>query len=131
MLRCALPGRQTVAALLLALCCIAAAAQGRTFPLTALRGELVVTQPPAAELNGKPARLAPGSRIRGENNLLQLSGGLLGRRMVVHYTLDLLGQVKDVWVLTDEERARRPWPTTPEEAQSWSFDAATQTWVKP
>lgn len=132
MLRCVMPGRRALAALLVALACpLAFAQQPRSFPQSALRGELLLTQPPQAELNGQPARLAPGARIRGQNNLIQLSGSMLGQRMTVHYTLDGFGLIRDVWVLTDEERARRPWPTTPQEAQSWSFDAATQTWAKP
>jgi hypothetical protein len=49
-----------------------------TFPATALRGELVVTQPPDVLLNGKPARLAPGARIRNEDNRFEVSGALAG-----------------------------------------------------
>ena len=108
----------------------AAAAQNapRPFPATALRGELAVTQPPEILLNQKPARLAPGARIRGADNLLLLSGSLTGQRLAVHYTLDSLGQLLDVWVLTAAELARRPWPTTPEQAQAWVFNPDAQTW---
>ena len=103
----------------------------RPFPADALRGELRVLQPPEAELDGKPARLAPGARIRGENNLLVMSGAVAGQKLVVHYTRDLQGLVKDVWVLNAEERARKPWPTTPEQAASWRFDPVAQRWSKP
>lgn len=103
----------------------------RPFPADALRGELVIGQPPAAELNGEPARLAPGARIRGEDNLLLMSGAVAGRRLVVHYTRDNYGLIKDIWVLTPQELARKPWPTTREEASRWQFDPAAQTWRKP
>jgi hypothetical protein len=60
-----------------------------------------------------------------------LSGGLTGSKLVVHYTLDADGQVQDVWILTADELAKRPWPKTVLEAQAWTFDFATQTWAKP
>jgi hypothetical protein len=49
----------------------------------------------------------------------------------VNYTVDTLGLVKDVWILTPGEMANRPWPTTTLEAQSWLFDPVAQRWVKP
>jgi hypothetical protein len=100
----------------------------RPYTAATLRGEMVVAQAPDITLNGRPARLAPGARIRGENNLLLLSGSLAGQRLVVHYTLDPVGLLLDVWILTPEERARQPWPRTPEQAAAWTFDPATQTW---
>jgi hypothetical protein len=39
--------------------------------------------------------------------------------------------VLDVWVLTAQELARQPWPSSAEQAQSWTFDFGTQTWSKP
>ena len=100
----------------------------RVFPATALRGELLVTQPPEILLNQRPARLAPGARLRNTDNLLLLSGQVAGQRLVVHYTLDSLGQLLDIWVLSAAELARRPWPSTPEQASSWVFNADAQTW---
>ena len=100
----------------------------RAFPATALRGELVVTQPPEILLNQRPARLAPGARIRGMDNLLLLSGTVAGQRLLVHYTLDSLGQLLDVWVLSPAELARRPWPTSAEQAANWVFNPDAQTW---
>jgi hypothetical protein len=102
----------------------------RPFPPNALRGELLVEQPPAVQLNGQAARLAPGARIRGENNLLQMSGALAGQKVLVHYTVDSYGLLLDVWVLSAAERARQPWPTTPAEAAAWRFDPVAQTWSK-
>jgi hypothetical protein len=103
----------------------------RVFQSTALRGELIVTQPPAALLNGQPVRMAPGARIHNPSNMIQLSGSLLGQKLAVNYTLDAAGELRDVWILTDLELARKPWPATPEQARTWVFDSATQQWSKP
>src|SRR4051812_2936737 len=92
-----------------------AAQMQRNFPANALRGELVVVQPPLVQLNGKPAQLAPGSRIRSETNMLTMSGALAGQRWLVHYTRDTNGDLFDVWLLTPAERARA-WPTSAEQA---------------
>jgi hypothetical protein len=103
----------------------------RNFTQQALRGELVVGNPPEVSLNGKPARLGPGARIRDENNMLHLPATLSGRKFVVFYTLEPGGDVLDVWILNAEERARKPWPTTVKEAQTWIFNPFTQSWSKP
>jgi hypothetical protein len=103
----------------------------RNFPANALRGEISFGQPPEVLLNGQAARLAPAARIRGTNNLLVMSGALMGKKAVVNYTLDPLGLVLDVWILTDAERARQPWPTKAADAKAWSFDPIAQVWTKP
>jgi len=123
--------RCVLAAAMAAFVLPAAAQVQRNFPANALRGELTVAQPPDALLNGRPARLAPGVRIHGQNNMLVVSGAAIGQKLVVHYTLDTLGLVKEVWILRPEEVARRPWPTTPKEAQTWAFDPIAQVWSKP
>ncbi len=111
---------------------LAAAAQVvRNFPAAALRGEIVITVPPEILLNGRPARLSPGARIRGMNNMLEMSGAMVGARLPVHYTFDFGGEVSQVWVLREDELAKRPWPRTVEQAQSWQFDPAAQTWTRP
>ena len=56
---------------------------------------------------------------------------LAGRKAVVNYTLELEGMLLDVWILTPSEIARKPWPTTVQEAQTWSFNDNSQTWTKP
>jgi hypothetical protein len=104
----------------------------RIFPSMALRGDLVVTSAADVQLNGRTERLAPGARIRGENNELLLSSSLVGQRMTVHYTLERpTGLLMDIWVLRPVERANRPWPSQPQESQTWVFDPAAQTWKKP
>lgn len=85
-------------------------AQGvsRPFPPTAVRGILTVTQPPEVLMDGKPDRLSPGARIRGANNMLVLSGALMGQAMRVNYTREPNGAIHDVWVLTDAEASLPP-----------------------
>ena len=103
----------------------------RLFPAQALRGELVGVAPPDVRLNGHPARLAPGARIRNEQNRFEVMGTLAGRKLVVHYTTDSGGQLLDIWILTPGELARAPWPTTVEQARSWRFDPVAQAWTRP
>lgn len=124
MIRCALLAT-------LALSAAVCGAQTRNFPATALRGDFTVANPPEVRLNGKAARLAPGARIRGGDNMLVLSGRIVNQRLLVNYTLDINGNILDVWVLTPAEASRQPWPTTPQEAALWSFNADQQTWSKP
>ncbi|WP_119153879.1 hypothetical protein [Caldimonas tepidiphila] len=101
----------------------------RSFPQNALRGQIAVVQPPEITLNGQPARLAPGARIRGRDNLLVMSGAIVGQAFPANYTLDTYGLVMDVWLLRPEE-AGRPWPRTPQEAAALNFDPVAQTWSK-
>ena len=82
-----------------------ATAQGfvREAPKDVLRGRMTVTTPPIVTLDGKPDRLSPGSRIRGINNMLLLSGSVVGQSLPVVYRRDAAGLVHEVWVLTPEE----------------------------
>jgi hypothetical protein len=109
----------------------AAAQAQRNFIVKTMRGTVEFGAPPEIKLNGKPARLAPGARIRDENNLLQLPATLVGRKAVVNYTTELEGMLLDVWLLTSAEAERKPWPVTQQEAQTWMFNVDAQTWTKP
>jgi hypothetical protein len=126
MLRCAL-----LAATLALAAALPALAQTRNFPATALRGDFTVSAAPEVVLNKQAARLAPGARIRGANNLLLLPASITNQRLLVNYTLDLHGQILDVWVLTPAEAAKKPWPASPQEAAAWSFNPDQQVWIKP
>ena len=83
------------------------------------------------EVNGQAVRLAPGLRIRGQDNMLAMTGPLIGARLLVHYTTDVQGLVNNVWILTPGEAEKKPWPTTAQEARAWTFDPAAQAWSKP
>ena len=80
-------------------------AQGirREAPKDVVLGQLVVTAPPQVTIDGKPDRLSPGSRIRDLNNMLVLSGGIVGKNLPVVYRRDAAGLVHEVWILTDDE----------------------------
>src|SRR5664280_93267 len=80
----------------------AAAQVQRNFPQNALRGAIVFGQAPEITLNGQPARLAPGTRIRDMNNMVIVPSGLLDARFLVHYTIDLYGLVKDCLLYTSD-----------------------------
>ena len=60
-----------------------------------------------------------------------MSGSLVGARLLVHYTVDSLGLIQDVWILTPQEAAKKPWPTNLRDASAWSFDPVAQAWSKP
>jgi len=87
---------------------------GREFPAKALRGVLQVTAPPEVLIDGRPARLSPGARIRDPNNMLVPSAQLVGERLVVNFVLEPQGLVHEVWLLTPEEAARKGHLATPE-----------------
>ena len=103
----------------------------RQFPQSALRGEIVFVNPPEVKLNGNAVVLAPGSRIRGQNNMIEMSGALVGMKLWVHYTVDTQGSVMDVWILRPEELAKKPWPANRAQAEAWSFDPTAQAWSRP
>ena len=103
----------------------------RNFPQNALRGTVAVVNANEIVLNGRPARLAPGARIRNADNMLEMSGGLIGREFAANYTVESDGLVRDIWILRNEERARRPWPVSLEQARAWQFDPTAQTWTRP
>jgi hypothetical protein len=127
MLRCHM---KAMAALALALPLLAMAQIVRPLPTSSLRGEITFGQPPEVLLNGKAARLAPGARIRGLNNMLVLSGALVGQKLQTNFILGNDGLLMNVWLLTPEEIAQT-WPKTPTEAATWTFDPISKTWIKP
>lgn len=84
--------------------------------MVALRGTLEVTVPPQVLLDGKTDQLSPGARIHGGNNMLLLSGSLVGQPpLAVNYIRESGGALSEVWVLTEAEAnvkrptAAKPW----------------------
>ncbi|MDD5472395.1 MAG: hypothetical protein PHP05_10830 [Sideroxydans sp.] len=77
--------------------------QVRTFPIASRRAVLEVTQPPNILLNGTPERLSPGARIKSSNNLLVLSGTLVGQSVLVNFLRNSQGLIHEVWILNDAE----------------------------
>src|SRR4051794_11013578 len=78
----------------------------REAPKDGVLGQLVVTQPPGITLDGKPDRLSPGSRIHDLNNMLVLSGGIVGKVLPVVYRRDAAGLVHEAWILTPDEYSK-------------------------
>jgi hypothetical protein len=103
----------------------------RHFPQKALRGKIVFGTPPFVRLDGNVMQMAAAYRVHGFNNLLLMSGQLVGVEGVVDYTVDLNGQPYEIWLLTPAEAANKPWPRTTAEAAAWTFDPIAQTWTKP
>lgn len=104
----------------------------RNFPPNTLRGAIVFGDLPSITLNGQAAQLSPGSRVRGADNAVVMPPSIAGNKLLVHYTLDVGDtRVKDVWILTPDEAAIKPWPTTLEQARTWAWNPTTKTWTKP
>jgi len=77
----------------------------RAFPPKAERGAMQITNPPDMLLNSKADRLSPGARIHGTNNMLVMSGALVGQNLVVNFVREPNGMVHEVWILNDAEAA--------------------------
>ena len=101
-------------ALLIGLSAMAAASSAqdvlRRFPASAKAGTLEVTAPPDILIDGQAARLSPGARIKSADNLLVLSGRLVGQRLPVAYRRDPHGLVHEVWILSTAEAQRTDMP---------------------
>jgi hypothetical protein len=75
----------------------------RDFPAKALRGSMVVVQPPLVAMDDRPTRFSAGARILDSSNKLVRPATLVNQERVVNYTLDQRGQVHQVWLLTEAE----------------------------
>jgi hypothetical protein len=86
----------------------------RQFPPKALRGRLRVVQGADILIDGKPERLSPGARIRGPNNMLVMTGAMVGQEYLVNFVRETYGNVHQVWILTPEEAKKKLKTNTPE-----------------
>ena len=77
----------------------------RPFPAQALRGTLVVTQPPLIRIDGQNTQLSPGARIFDTHNRVVPSSHFVNQSLTVNYTREQLGLVHEVWILRPEEAA--------------------------
>ena len=86
----------------------------RQFPARTKRGVMTITQPPELTLNGQTERLSPGARIHDANNMISMSGSLIGQKLLVNYVREpATGLVHEVWILTPAEAQLK----TPSEMQ--------------
>jgi hypothetical protein len=72
-------------------------------PATARRGRAVFDGTQVIKLNGREEMLAPGGRIIGADNMVKLSGSLLGRARVKFIRETTTGLLMQVWILTPKE----------------------------
>lgn len=79
----------------------------RPFPADAKRGVMQVQDANSIVINGSEERLSPGSRIRGVNNMLVMSGQLIGQKVLVNYTRDTQGLIHQVWILNGLEAQQK------------------------
>ena len=96
-----------LAALLLA-CAVSAAAfaQMRTIPDDAKRGEMRHVMGMVVEIDGVRQRLAPGAQIRDTANRI-IVPATVPPGTLVRFLMNSEGSVRQVWILTPEEAARR------------------------
>ena len=72
-------------------------------PPNGQRGQLVVVAPPAVTINGQAMRLSPGVRVHGTAEHYVMISSLVGQSLAVNYSLDAMHQVREIWLLRDEE----------------------------
>ena len=83
--------------------CLGVQAQVRNFPDSVLRGHIAFVAPPQILLNGQSEYLAPGVRIRNAQNMLALTGSVMGQNFLVNYLRDPAGLIREIWILTPDE----------------------------
>ena len=93
--------------LFLAIGLASAAAQVRTLPADTERGFIRHVEGNVVSMNGKRMRLAPGASIRSPANLIIVATSLPAQGALAEYVLDRDGQIFKVWLLTQEEAARK------------------------
>lgn len=95
-------------ALLLALVlALPAVAIDRPFPAHVLRGKFTPGYFPDITLDGKPRQLSPAARIFNQDNRIDMPATLRGKDIVVNYTVDGMGLIDRIWILTAEEAAQK------------------------
>jgi hypothetical protein len=96
----------------------------RPFPANALRGKMTPGYFPDISIDGKARRLSPSARIFNQDNTIDMPSSLRGSDIVVNYTLDAMGDIDRVWILTRDEAALKL-PATADAAAAAAAAAAT------
>ena len=102
-----------------------AAAGGRNFPEGTLRGQFMVVAAPEIVLDGQSERLSPGARILGANRMLVMPAAITGQNLLVNYTRDPAGLVREVWILTTTEASVKRASVGRPFLNFWPFVAAS------
>jgi hypothetical protein len=95
----------------------------RKFPANAQRGKLRVVLAPEILIDGKPERLSPGSRIRDAQHRLVMSASITNQEAIVNFVRNPLGEVHEVWILTELEAKQKIKAYTPERNFTFASDA--------
>jgi hypothetical protein len=98
--------RRFAIGLILALVTLSASATPRNFPAGVKRGVLTATVYPQVAIDGQVQTLAPGAKIMSRQNTIVMHSTLVDGAHVVNYTIDRLGMIDKIWILTEEERAQ-------------------------
>jgi hypothetical protein len=96
-----------LALLLVAAMALPAFAVERLFPSNTLRGKFTPGYFPDITLDGKQRQLSPAARIFNEDNRIDMPATLRGKDIVVNYTVDGMGYIDRIWILTAEEAAQK------------------------
>ena len=99
-----------IVASMLALACATQAWAERNFPEQAKRGELRAYEYPSMKIGDRVYRLAPGSRIINQQNLIIMPASLQVQTAPIMYMLDIGGDLSRIWLLTEDEAAQHPLP---------------------
>ena len=83
-----------------------ALAQVRSIPQEAKRGEVRHVQDMTVTIDGVPQRLAPGAQIRDASNRILLPTAVPAGADV-KYVVNEEGHVRQMWILTPAEAAKR------------------------
>jgi hypothetical protein len=97
----------------------------RKFPEKALRGKMKIVQTPEILIDGKRERLSPGSRIRDTQQRLVMSASITNVELIVNFVRNPLGEVQEVWILTDAEIKQKLKTNTPASNVSFSSDSGS------
>lgn len=96
---------RSIALLFVVLAAPPALAFERPFPPQALRGKMTPGYAPDVTIDGKARQLSPSSRIFNQDNMIEMPAALRGKDIVVNYTVDGMGYIERVWILSGEEAA--------------------------
>lgn len=77
----------------------------RILPNGTIKGEMSVSSPTSAIIDGQQVMLAPGVQIRDPFNMMVLPG-MIQRTVPVRYQKDITGAVNRVWILSAQEAAQ-------------------------
>ncbi len=102
----------SVLGLLASLLWLTPASAVREFPQDARRGTIESHEYPYYRIDKRTYRLAAGGRIFNEQNLIMVPVSLPRGKSEIMYRLDTRGELFAIWLLTREEAALNPKPSS-------------------